>query len=276
MTSDRVAANISMLFGELPFLERPRAAAEAGFAAVEFWWPFSRPIPHQLETRELAEAIRGAGVRVALMNLDVGPEAGSNGMVSIARHRDQFVANLEAALPVIEQLRVPVVSVPFGNVDPLSTVPAQRAVAIEGLALAVDAAATVGATVVVEALNNVANPNVVLSRTSEVAGLLDELRVTTGRRAKVQFDAYHAAMMGEDPLAELVSILPSLGHVQLADHPGRHEPGSGSLDWKALLRLLTESGYDGTVGFEYEPAADTWAGLSWLDDMASLSGGQER
>jgi hydroxypyruvate isomerase len=118
--------------------------------------------------------------------------------------------------------------------------------------------------IVVEPLNHFEHPRYPLTSSKSVVELVQQVRRLTGREIKLQFDVYHAAREGEDPVTSVLEFAPALGHVQLADVPGRGEPGTGGLDWPAVFGALDQVGYDGAIGLEYVPTANTRASLSWF------------
>jgi hydroxypyruvate isomerase len=266
----RFEPNLSMLFTELPLLERPAAVAAAGFAAAELWWPFDVPEPPVSQLEELAAAFEAAGITLACLNLYGGDfSTGERGLTSVPGADARFRANLAPAADLAGRLRCPTINALYGNRDAESTPARQEALAIENLALAAAAASRIGAGLVVEALNAAEYPRYGLNRSADVVAFLDRARAA-GVEASVSFDVYHVVMGGEDPIAFVAEHADRIGHVQVADVPGRHEPGTGTVDLAAILSAIERTGYAGWVGFEYVPSMDSEASVRQaLDRLAS-------
>ncbi len=251
-----LSANISLLFRELPLLERFAAARAAGFAAVEIQNPYEH------SAAELAGAARSAGVPVILINAPLGEDPRTFGTASLPDRAALYRAELETAAQYAQALGTRQVNVLAGR-----TTPAQQPAAVqrltEKLAVAADILGAVGARPLLEVINPVNAPGYCVADFALAAGIID----AGGGRVGLQFDVYHAAMLGLDPAQEFVRQLPRIAHVQFADCPGRHEPGSGGLDFGALLRTIRACGYAGWLAAEYHPAGATAAGLGWLREF---------
>jgi hydroxypyruvate isomerase len=262
----RYDVNLSILFTELPLLERPAAAAAAGFDAVELWWPFPEPVPSDRELDALRTALTDAGTRLVGLNFDAGDmAAGNRGLLSRPADSARFRANIDVAVGFAESLGCTVLNALYGNRDPEVSLPEQREIATENLVLAAAAAERAGATVVIEALNSIESPHYPITSSHEALDLIDYLQVVHGV-PNVAFlaDLYHLARMGE-PVERLVELRADrFGHVQIADSPGRGQPGTGELDWEALLDRLAASGYRGHVGLEYKPVGPSADSVDWL------------
>jgi hydroxypyruvate isomerase len=258
--------NLSILFTELPLLERPAAAAAAGFEAVELWWPFAEPVPPDHELDALHRALDDAGVRLVGLNFDAGDmAAGERGLLSRPADSARFRANVDVAVGFAELTGCTVLNALYGNRDVRAGAAAQRELAVENLVLAARAAARIGATVVIEALNSVENPNYPITTSRGALALVDQLRFAHGvPNAAFLADLYHLARMGE-PIAELVATRADrFGHVQIADSPGRGQPGTGALDLPDVLDRLVAAGYRGWVGLEYRPVGPSADSFDWL------------
>jgi hydroxypyruvate isomerase len=266
-----LAVNISLLLCERPLLDRPAAVAELGFAWIELWWPFDRAVPSDSALEALADAVERAGVGVALLNLYHGPYESDRGLLARPTQRATFRSNLTAAIDLAGRLRARCVSAHYGN-DGGRGDAVSAELAVEHLALAADEAGRIGAMVVVEPLNRLDNPRYGLGSSASVVELAERVKRETGRRVGLQYDIYHATRMGEDPVRDLPSVGPLLGHVQLADVPGRSEPGTGTIAWDKVLVALAESGYDGVVGLEYAPGRDSVSSLASCLDILTRSG----
>jgi hydroxypyruvate isomerase len=261
----RFAANLSILWPDLPLLERPAAAATAGFQAVELWWPFTGPIPAGEEADDLVAAIRAAGVRLVLLNLWLGDrQAGQHGLLSVSGAAPAFRANVDAVADIVGRLHGSIVNSHFGNLGPGGALDDAWQTAQASLAWAAPRIADAGATLVVEALNPIDFPGYGLQRTREAVALAERASHICGTRVGVLFDAYHVQRGEGDLFGPLVEAAGHIAHVQVADVPGRGRPGSGSIDFVRFFTELERSGYDGFVGLEYLPSADPADTFAWL------------
>ncbi|OSP40555.1 hydroxypyruvate isomerase [Streptomyces sp. 13-12-16] len=265
----RFTVNLSILFTELPLLERPAAAAAAGFTAVELWWPWvDSPVPERSELDALRRAVRDAGVRLTGLNLYAGRLPGPDrGALSVpGEESERFRANVDVAADLAGSLGCTALNALYGNrvdgVDPAE----QDALALENLALAARAADRIGAVLLIEALNRPESPLYPLVSAPAAVAVADKVDAATGLgNARFLMDLYHLAMNGEDLPAVIDRYAGRTGHVQIADSPGRGAPGTGSLPLEDLLDRLREAGYDGRVGLEYKPGERTGAeAFGWL------------
>jgi hydroxypyruvate isomerase len=256
-------ANCSLLFTEEPLLRRPAAAKAAGFSAVEFWWPFATPVPSDREVDAFTAAIGDAGVSLVGLNFFAGDLAGPDaGVLSIPARSGEFRDNVDVVAGIGERLGVRGFNALYGNrvdgVDPA----AQDELATESIALAAKAVEGIGATVLIEP---VSGPKPYPLRTAD-----DAVAVVTRARAagaaNVGFlcDLYHLASNGDDIDAAIAAHTGVTAHVQIADAPGRGEPGSGQLDLERYLTALAGRGYRGWVSLEYKPTGTTEESLAWL------------
>ena len=256
--------NCSMLFTERPLLERPAAARAAGFDAIEFWWPWpEQPVPADAEVDAFVRAIRDAGVRLIGLNFFAGDLAGPDaGVLSIPDRSAQFRDNLDVAVGIGEQLDVTAFNALYGNrVDGVAA-EQQDELARDNLGRAADAAARIGATVLVEP---VSGPKPYPLRTADDAvAVVDAVRAAGHENVGFLCDLFHLANNGDDVDAAIARHADVTSHVQIADYPGRGEPGSGELDLDRHLRDLADRGYAGWVGLEYKPTTDTETSLQWL------------
>jgi hydroxypyruvate isomerase len=250
------SANVSILFKDAPFLERFERAARAGFRAVEFWWP-AEPLD------DVVDAVEAAGVSVALFNFDAGDmAAGDRGLLSDPDRQGAFRENVPVALELARRLQCPRLNALVG----LERAPGERAaqldLAAENVGWAADEAAPQGAEVLIEAVNTFENGPYLLSTTRQAA----EFIARVGRpNLKLQYDAYHMQRMEGNLVATLTEHLPRIAHIQVADSPGRGEPGTGEINYPFVLDALERLGYDGWIGLEYNPTtATTEDSLAWL------------
>jgi hydroxypyruvate isomerase len=257
-------ANCSILFTELPLLQRPAAAKAAGFDAVEFWWPWpDQPVPPEADVDAFVRAIRDAGVQLVGLNFFAGDLAGPDcGVLSIPSRSSQFRDNIPVTIGIGEQLQVSAFNALYGNRVDDATVAEQDELARENIGRAADAAAMIGATVLIEA---VSGPKPYPLRTADDAvAVVDAVRVAGHPNVAFLLDLFHLANNGDDLDAAIAKHSDVAGHVQIADCPGRGEPGSGKVPLDRHLADLAARGYRGWVGLEYKPTTDTETSLAWL------------
>ncbi|MFI5259332.1 MAG: hydroxypyruvate isomerase family protein [Candidatus Limnocylindrales bacterium] len=245
------AANLSILFPSLPYLERFRAAAEAGFRAVESWWP-EDALADGVSTNDIVRQVERYGLRMVLLNLTGGDmKAGDRGLAGDPGRVEAFRANVPAAIELARALGCRKLNALAGNATNEADRPAQLRLLAESVAFAADAAADAGMSIMLEPLNPIETPRYLLPCTSAALELME--RVNRPNVA-LQLDVYHVAMAGEDPL-EVIELAGSrIGHVQLADVPGRHEPGSGRLPFPTILDALERAGYRDPFALEFVPS----------------------
>ena len=257
-------ANCSMLFTEHALLERPAAAQSAGFDAIEFWWPWpDKPVPSEIELDDFVRAIRDAGVQLVGLNFFAGDLAGPDcGTLSLPDRSQQFRGNIEVAIALGDQLGVAAFNALYGNrVDGL-TPAEQDDLAVENLVLAAGAAARIGATVLVEPISG---PKPYPLRTAaDVAAVVTAVHGAGQANVGMLFDLFHLANNGDEIGLAIGRFADLIRHVQIADFPGRGEPGTGTLDFDRHLGALDAIGYEGWVGLEYQPTTDTETSLAWL------------
>ncbi|MGV9316487.1 TIM barrel protein [Streptomyces sp. NPDC003691] len=272
-TGHRFDVNLSILFTELPLLDRPAAAAAAGFTAVELWWPWpDDPTPPQTELDALKHALEAAGTELVGLNFYAGQLPGPDrGALSVpGRESARFRANVEVAAGFAASVGCRALNALYGNRIPGTGPAAQDALALENLALAARAAHDIGAILLVETLNRPESPDYPLVTAAAAVEVADKVNAATSLgNAKFLLDVYHLSMNGEDTGAAIATHADRVGHVQIADNPGRGAPGTGSLPLADLLALLTGAGYDGWVGLEYKPGdLPSAASFDWLPRAA--------
>lgn len=269
----RFAANLSILWPDMPLLDRPAAAAAAGFDAIELWWPFDGPVLPPRDVDDLVAALRDAGVQLVLLNLWLGDrDAGQHGLLSVASARPDFLANVDAVAGIVGRLGGTIVNSHVGNVLEGVDREAMIGSATAGLALAAPRIAGAGATLVVEALNPFDFPRYGLSRTVDAVALAERASEASGTRVGILFDAYHVQRTEGDTCGPLAQAAGHIAHVQVADVPGRGRPGSGDIDFERFFAELEGSGYDGWVGLEYQPSADPDDTFAWLSRLRVAAG----
>ena len=253
----KFAANLSFLFTDAPFPERFQRAAAAGFQGVEYLFPYDYPAP------EVAAWLQAADLEQVLFNLAPGDwAAGERGLACLPHRQGEFAESVEQALDYAVLLDCERLHCMAG-LAPAGIGEAElEATYIANLRYAADRLATIGATVMIEPINSRLDmPGYWLD---DVAKGFRLLEAVDRSNVKVQYDIYHAQVMGDDLARTLANNIQRIGHIQLADYPGRHEPGSGEIDFSGLFELLDRLGYDGWVGCEYRPLTTTEAGLGWL------------
>ena len=256
----RFAANLTMLFTELPFLDRFDAAARAGFQAVEFLFPYA------FEANDIKARLDANGLQLVLHNLPAGDwDAGERGIACHPDRVEEFRAGVERAIAYAQTLGVKQLNCLVGKAPAGVPESVLRETLVANLRHAAARLKTTGLRLLVEPINNYDIPGFYLSRTQQALDLLDEVGADN---AFVQYDIYHAQRTEGELAATLQKHLARIGHVQLADNPGRNEPGTGEINYAFLFRHLDRIGYDGWVGCEYKPASTTEAGLGWLKALA--------
>lgn len=255
----KFAANLSMLFTELDFLDRFAAAARAGFQAVEYLFPYD------YDKHELAARLKAHGLIQVLHNLPAGDwAAGERGIACHPDRIQDFQAGLERAIDYAQALGCPQVNCLAGTL-PLGASPHQaHQTLVRNLRLAAPRLADAGIGLLIEPINTYDMPGFFLNRTDQALAILDEVG---SPNLKIQYDIYHAQRMEGELAATLRQYLAHIGHIQLADNPGRHEPGTGEIHYPWLLRHIDQIGYQGWIGCEYKPAGRTEDGLGWLQAM---------
>ncbi len=260
----RYAVNCSLLFTEVALLERPAAAKAAGFDAVEFWWPWpDQPVPADRDVDAFVAAIRDAGVQLIGLNFFAAQLTGPDcGVLSIPARSTEFTDNIDVTVGIGEQLGVGAFNALYGNRVDDASPEEQDELGAANLARAAGAAATIGATVLVEP---VSGPKPYPLRTAaDVVQVLDRVRGLGAANVGLLFDVFHLANNGDDVTAAIAAYADQVAHVQIADAPGRGEPGSGQLDLDRYLDLLEAAGYTGWVALEYNPTTTTTDSLGWL------------
>ncbi len=252
----RFSANISLLFNEVDLPERFDAAARAGFTAVEIQFPYA------YDKDMLAERARRAGVEVVLINLSAGDFAkGDRGIAClparIGEFRDAVGPGIEYATALgCRQLNC-LAGCPTGRLDAAKL----RETFISNLRFAAGELARAGMDLLIEPVNTRTFPGSYLKNSGQAVAIMDEAKAPN---LKLQYDLFHMQIMEGDLAKTIESILPRIGHMQFANVPGRHEPGSGEIDFAYLFDWIDSLGYGGWLGAEYVPAAGTEAGLGWF------------
>lgn len=252
----KFAANLTMLFTEVPFLDRFERAAKAGFDAVEFLFPYAFP------TAEIKARLDANGLALVLHNLPAGNwDAGERG---IACHPDrvaEFRSGVSQAIEYATALGVTQLNCLAGKVPAGVDDAVLRATLVDNLRHAAQVLQAHGLKLLVEPINTFDIPGFWLNRSGQAIELMDEVGADN---LYLQYDLYHMQRMEGELAATMERLLPRIAHIQLADNPGRHEPGTGEIHYPFLFDHLDRIGYRGWIGCEYKPATTTQAGLGWL------------
>jgi hydroxypyruvate isomerase len=260
----RYDINLSILFTELDVLQRPAAAKAAGFDAVEFWWPFPAAVPSDREVDQFAAAIEDAGVSLVGLNFFAGDmPAGERGVLSHPDRSGEFTDNVDVAIGIGERLGCRAFNALYGNridgVDPS----VQDAAATANLIRAAKAAKRVDGKVLIEPVSG--TPSYPLKTAADALTVIDRVHNDGGvDDLRLLFDLYHLTVNGDDPEAVIDRHSGVIGHVQIADAPGRNEPGTGEIDFDHYLGKLDAVGYAGYIGLEYKPSGASADSFGWL------------
>lgn len=253
----RFAANLTMMFNEYAFLDRFAAAAQAGFDAVEFLFPYDHP------AEVIAEALAQNGLTQALFNLPPGNwAAGDRGMAALPERQEEFRVSVAVALEYARATGASRIHVMSGLADPGDRA-ALRCYA-DSLDYLCDKAGAAGVDVMIEPINRRDMPGYFLCKFDQA---LDVISTAGHANLKLQYDIYHRQILHGDVSVSLRDLMPVIGHIQIAAVPLRHEPGTGELNDFHILRELDKLGYGGFVGCEYRPKAATETGLEWMKQV---------
>ena len=252
----KFAANLTMLFNEVPFLERFAAASQAGFKGVEFLFPYD------FAPSDLASRLRDNGLAQVLHNLPAGNwAAGERGIAILPDRVEEFRAGVHKAIDYAKALNCPQVNCLAGVVPKGVDADWLRATFVSNLAYAADELGKAGLRLLVEPINTRDIPGFFLNYTRQAAQLIKDVGSSN---LFIQYDIYHMQIMEGDLARTIEAHLPQIAHIQLADNPGRNEPGTGEINYPFLYDFIDRIGYAGWIGAEYKPKADTKAGLGWL------------
>lgn len=254
------AANLTMLFNEVPFMERFEAAAKAGFKHVEFLFPYAFP------AADIKARLDDNGLTLVLHNLPAGDwDAGERGIACHPERVEEFRSGVAKAIEYAKVLGVKQVNCLVGKVPAGADEKAVHQTMVENLRFAAGELKKAGLRLLIEPINTFDIPGFALNRTEQALALIDEVG---SDNLFVQYDIYHAQRMEGELGATLQKNLARIGHIQLADNPGRNEPGTGEINYPFLFKLIDRIGYTGTIGCEYKPAGTTEAGLGWREKLA--------
>lgn len=253
----KFAANLTMMFNEFPFLERFQAAADNGFKAVEYLFPYDHP------AELIAEKLASAGLKQALFNMPPGNwDTGDRGLACLPERRDEFASALKTSIQYAKVIGTPLLHMMAGNAPWAS----QAAITCyrDNLRRAADDAGKAGITVVIEPINGRDMPHYFLNDFDRALAFVTGIAQDN---VKLQFDVYHRQILHGDVIVALRRMAGSIGHIQLASVPARNEPMTGELDDRRIFKEIDAVGYQGYIGCEYRPAEGTVEGLGWLKNV---------
>ncbi|MFP5430651.1 MAG: hydroxypyruvate isomerase family protein [Gammaproteobacteria bacterium] len=252
----RFSANLSMLFTERPLVERFAAARAAGFDAVEIQFPY------ELSIDAIRQQLDENDLRLVLINVPAGDlMQGGDGLACVPGRENAFRHAVIDALRYADALQVPTINVLAGRQPEGENLARCLHTLSMNLRHAAETFQSAGITTVIEAINTFDMPGFLLHSVNQMQEMLEVVDHPT---LKMQFDCYHMTRMGENVLQSLQADIGSIGHIQFADAPGRHEPGTGSIDHPAIFRLLETLPYEGWTGAEYRPSTLSEQTLGWL------------
>ena len=253
----KFAANLTMLFNEVPFLDRFERAAKAGFEAVEFLFPYA------FAADDIKARLDANHLKLVLHNLPAGDwDAGERGIACLPGREDEFRVGVGKAIEYAKALGVPQLNCLAGKAPVGVDEALLRKTFVANLKFAAAELNKAGLRLLIEPINTFDIPGFYLSRTTQALDILDQVGAAN---AFVQYDIYHAQRMEGELAATMQKQLARIGHIQLADNPGRNEPGTGEINYPFLFAHLDRIGYSGWIGCEYKPKGETGAGLGWLE-----------
>ena len=252
----KFAANLTMLFNEVPFMERFAAAKAAGFEAVEYLFPYA------YDKNELVQALKANGLKQVLHNLPAGNwEAGERGIACHPDRVEEFRAGVDKAIEYATALGCPQVNCLAGKLPAGVTREQAHATLVANLKFAAPKLKAAGIKLLIEPINHFDIPGFFLNYTAQAAAIIDEVG---SDNLYIQYDLYHAQRMEGELAATVQKHLARIPHIQLADNPGRNEPGTGEMNYAFLFKHLDAIGYTGWIGCEYKPKTTTVEGLGWI------------
>ena len=257
----KFAANLTMLFNEVPFMDRFEQAANAGFEAVEFLFPYD------FAAEDIRAKLQGNKLALVLHNLPAGDwAAGERGIACHPNRVDEFRAGVAKAISYAKVLEVGQLNCLAGKLPDGVSAQQAHGVFVENLRFAAGELKKAGLRLLIEPINTFDIPGFFLNRTDQALAILKEVGADN---LFIQYDIYHAQRMEGEIAATLRDRLPQIGHLQLADNPGRNEPGTGELNYAFLFKHIDAIGYTGWIGCEYKPKAATVDGLGWRKSLTA-------
>jgi hydroxypyruvate isomerase len=256
ITMPKFSSNLWFMFTEVPFLDRFAAAADAGFQAVEFAFPYAYPVD------KVAESLHRAGLKQVLFNMPPGDlEAGDRGLSCIPGREAEFEASVDKALEYARALQCPRLHTMAGVVPPYADRQAYEDTYVRNIKAAAQKAAEHNIALLLEPLNSRDVPGYLLSKQAQAQQFVKRINEPN---VSIQLDLYHCQIMEGDLAMHIQEMKGQYAHVQIAGVPGRHEPDVGEINYPYLFDVLDETGYDGWIGCEYRPKGKTTDGLGWI------------
>ena len=253
----RFAANLTMLFNEVPFLDRFERAARAGFETVEFLFPYA------YSANEISQRLKGNRLKLVLHNLPAGDwDAGERGIACLPDRVDEFREGVGRAIEYGTALGVPQLNCLAGKAPMGAADPVLRQTFVANLQYAAAQLKKANLKLLIEPINTYDIPGFYLNRTAQAISIIDEVG---SDNLYLQYDIYHAQRFEGELAATMAKHIARIAHIQVADNPGRNEPGTGEINYPFLFDHLDRIGYQGSVGCEYKPAGTTESGLQWLE-----------
>ncbi len=252
----KLAANLSMMFNEVPFMDRFDAAAQAGFKGVEFLFPY------EFDLNQIADKLKANNLQLVLHNLPAGNWGG--GERGITCHPDrvgEFQDGVGKGIEAAKKLGVTQLNALAGIAPPGASADTVRATFVSNLKFASDKLKAEGIRLITEPINTFDIPGFFLNRTQQAVDIVKDVG---SDNLFIQHDIYHMQRMEGELANTIKANLPLIKHMQLADNPGRNEPGTGEINYQFLFKFIDELGYDGWIGCEYRPKTTTAEGLGWI------------
>jgi hydroxypyruvate isomerase len=252
----KFAANLSFLFNELPFMQRFEAARRAGFAAVEYMFPYAFD-PHEIRAK-----LDSCGLRQILFNMPVADwESGGRGLLIMPDRVSEFRAGVAQAIGCARILGVQQVNCLSGIVPPGSDHAVLKRTAVENLRFAAAGMGAAGIRLLIEPINPLDMPGFYLNTADQASEIIDEVGSSN---LFIQYDLYHQQRTRGELIATFLKLKDRIAHIQIADNPGRHEPGTGEINYPMVFNAMDQAGYAGWIGCEYSPKTTTFEGLGWM------------
>lgn len=255
----KFAANLTMLFNEVPFLERFERAHHAGFQAVEFLFPYAYSAT---EIRQLLDQYK---LNLVLHNLPAGNwDSGERGIACLPDRKQEFRESVSMAIEYAKALKVKQLNCLAGKAPVDANHKELHQTFVENLTYAAAEFENANLNLLIEPINTFDIPGFFLNTTKQANEILAEVGA---KNLYIQYDIYHAQRMEGELAATIEKYFAKIAHIQIADNPGRNEPGTGEINYSFLFKLLDRLGYEGWIGCEYKPANATEAGLGWIDQI---------
>lgn len=255
----KFAANLTMLYNEVDFMDRFKAAADDGFKGVEYLFPYAYP------AADLAAKLKEFGLTQVLHNLPAGDwAAGERGIAVDPSRVEEFKKGVDTAIEYAKVLGTERINCLAGKIPAGVSKEQAHATFVSNLKYAADKLKAAGIPLLIEPINTFDIPGFFLNYTAQAAAIIDEVG---SDNLFIQYDIYHAQRMEGELANTIKANLPRIAHIQLADNPGRNEPGTGEINYPFLFKYIDGTGFDGWIGCEYKPAGNTSAGLGWREAL---------